>query len=327
MRAIQFDSPGEPDVMYIGKQPTPAPLANEVLVRVFATALNRADTLQRRGKYPPPSGASPILGLEMAGEIVKVGEGVSGWNEGQRVMALLSGGGYAEYVTVHEDMLMEIPENLDYISAAAIPEVFLTAFQAVDWLADLQYGESILIHAGASGVGTAAIQLATAKNATVYITASQAKHQICLDLGVEKAIDYQVENFQQQIETITQGKGVNVIIDFIAGPYFQQNLNALGLDGRLVILALLGGGKIAQANILNILRKRLQITGSTLRSRSASYKQALTKAFWDFSAEKFRDGTFSPIIDSVYPWEKAPDAHRRMEHNENAGKIVLEIAL
>ncbi len=325
MQAILFDQPGEPEVMYIGEYPTPQPKDDELLVRVRATALNRADTLQRKGKYPPPKGASPIMGLEMAGEIEAMGKNVTKWKVGDRVMALLPGGGYATRAVIPESMAMSIPDNLDYVSAAAIPEVFLTAFQAIDWLAGLQIEENVLIHAGASGVGTAATQIAIAMGANVFATASKAKHQLCLDLGAKHVIDYQTEDFEQEIQHITEGKGVQVIIDFIAAPYLQQNLNTLSMDGRLVILALLGGVKVDGMNMAPILRKRLKIIGSTLRSRSGAYKISLTSHFWEFAAEKFKLGMMSPIIDSVYPWEQVAEAHDRMERNENAGKIVLEV--
>jgi len=325
MRAIRFDHPGDPEVLYVGEWETPKPSSHEILVKVKATALNRADTLQRKGKYPVPPGASPILGLEMAGEVLGVGDKVTQWQIGDRVMALLSGGGYAQYVAVDEALAMRVPDTLTFEQAAGIPEVFLTAFQALDWLADLQPGEKVLIHAGASGVGTAAIQLAKKWGAEIFVTASQPKHTLCLSLGADHTIDYRSANFVAVINQQTYGKGVNVIIDFIAAPYFQDNLKALSTDGRLILLALMGGSRLNEVSIADILRKRLQITGSTLRSRTLTYKKHLTQAFWTFAEKYFQSGEIKPVLDSVYDWEQVTKAHLRMEQNLNAGKIILTV--
>ena len=327
MRAIRFDQAGGPEVLYMGTWEKPIPGPGELLVKVAATALNRADTLQRQGKYPPPPGASPILGLEMAGEIVGWGEEQSSgpWKQGDRVMALLPGGGYAEYVTLPAAMAMPVPSNLSFKEAAALPEVFLTAYQALVWLADLSAGERLLIHAGASGVGTAAIQIAREIGAEIWVTASARKHEACLELGAHRAIDYHHENFEEVIRTETKGEGVHVILDFLAAPYFQPNLNSLALEGRLVMLGLMGGIKAQQVNLAPILFKRLNILGTTLRSRSPGYKQDLTKAFCDFALSRFASGQLKPVIDSHFSWEKVGDAHAYMEANQNIGKIVLTL--
>lgn len=325
LKAIQLHQFGSPENFYIGKYPTPEPSAHQVQIKVAATALNRADTLQRMGKYPPPKGASPILGLEMSGTVSKVGSQVKKWKIGDKVCALLSGGGYAEYVTIHENMAIAIPYNLSLQQAAAIPEVFLTAFQALVWLAELKEGESVLIHAGASGVGTAAIQIAREKKAKVFVTASKGKHETCLQLGAAKAIDYRSENFEEVILKETEGQGVDVIIDFLAAPYFQKNLNCLAVDGRMVMLALMGGIKVENLNLVPILRKRLKIMGSTLRSRTLEYKTKLTADFWEFAKECFEDGRMKPVIDSVFDWSEVAEAHRYMEENRNKGKILLEV--
>ncbi|MFK7908674.1 MAG: NAD(P)H-quinone oxidoreductase [Chitinophagales bacterium] len=325
MKAIQLHQFGSPENFYIGEYPTPEPSAYEIQVKVAATALNRADTLQRMGKYPPPKGASLILGLEMSGTVSKVGNAVSKWKIGDKVCALLSGGGYAEYVTIHENVAIPIPSNLTLQQAAAIPEVFLTAYQALAWLAELKEGESILIHAGASGVGTAAIQIAREKGAKVYVTASKGKHEICLQLGASKAIDYRTENFEEVILTETEGRGVDVVLDFLAAPYFQKNLNCLAVDGRMVMLALMGGIKVENLNLVPILRKRLKIMGSTLRSRTLDYKAKLTADFWDFAADRFADERMKPVIDSVFDWSEVAEAHQYMEANKNKGKIILKV--
>lgn len=325
MQAILVKSPGDAEQMYLGEAPTPSPKAQEILVKVHATALNRADTLQRRGMYPPPAGASEILGMEISGEVIEIGAEVTHWKQGDKVFGLLSGGGYATHASIHQDMAMKLPEYLSYEEAAAIPEVFLTAFQALKWLAKLQPSEKILIHAAASGVGTAAIQLAKAMNAEVYATASAPKHQICYELGATKVIDYQSQNFQEEIQQYSQTKGVDVVLDFIAAPYFEQNLQVLHTDGRLVILALLGGLEVEKFNLGLLLRKRLQIIGSTLRARSQAYQISLTQEFWDFAAALFENKTLRPVIDTVYPWQEVIKAHQHMEANQNIGKIILKV--
>ena len=325
MKAILFDTPGDPSVLYLGDTPPPVPSDKEILVKVHATALNRADTLQRKGLYPPPPGASSILGLEMAGEVVEVGKEVSKWKVGDHIMALLPGGGYAEYVCIHEEMGMGIPVGLAFEQAAAIPEVFLTAFQAIFWLGKLQSNETILIHAGASGVGTAAIQLAKSLGAEVCVTASQPKHEACLELGADQVIDYRSEDFSERVVHFTNGKGVDMILDFLAASYLDKNLASLATDGRLVLLALMGGSKASQFDLGKVLRKRLHLMGSTLRARSLTYKIKLTQDFQTYSQQKFESGIFKPIIDSVVSWEEVVAAHERMEANLNIGKIVLTL--
>ena len=326
MRVVIFDNPGEPEVLKLGEFEKPVVKENEILVKVRATALNRADTLQRKGMYPPPQGASPVLGLEISGTIAEVGSKVSKWQEGEKVFGLIPGGGYAEYAVIHEDMAMRVPENFSFEQAAAIPEVFLTAYQALVWHGRLQEGKTVLVHAGASGVGTAAIQMAKDKGARVFVTASKEKHQICLDLGAEKAIDYKSEDFSEKILEFTKGHGVDLIIDFVAGPYLNQNIKSLAMDGRMVNLATLGGGKVEDFDMRSILSKRLTIIGSTLRSRTLAYQIILTTEFAGYALEKFNSGKIKPIIDSVYNWSEAAKAHRYMEENRNMGKIVLKVS-
>lgn len=323
MKAVLFDEGGGPQSLYIGHWETPHPADDEILVKVAATALNRADLLQREGKYPPPKGASPILGLEMSGRVVACGDKVSRWQVGDRVFGLLPGGGYAEYAVIHEDMAMSVPSNLSLIEATAIPEVFLTAFQALRWLARMQTSEKVLIHAGGSGVGTAAIQLAREMGAAdISITASATKHALCRELGASLTIDYREQDFE---EIVREQGGVDVIIDFIAAPYFQKNINCLQKDGRLVLLALLGGNKVERFNLLELLSKRLQITASTLRSRDREYQSRLTGDFAEFGLTLLANGRLKPVIDKVYPWGEVVQAHQRMESNQNVGKIVLSI--
>lgn len=325
MKAVIFDKPGGPEVLKIGECEKPAPSDKEILVNVKATSVNRADTLQRMGKYPPPKGASPVLGLELAGEITETGKSVTRWKKGDKVFGLIPGGGYAEYAVINEKMAMEIPENLSFTEAAAIPEVFLTAYQALVWYGKLEKGNSVLIHAGASGVGTAGIQIAREIDAEILITASSSKHNTCLELGAKKAIDYKSQNFTEEVLKYTGEKGVDVIVDFIAAPYFKNNIECLKIDGRLIILASLGGGKVDEFDLRKILIKRLSVIGSTLRSRSLDYQVKLTKDFSLFALNKFNEKKMKPVIDSVFSWDKAAEAHSYMEANKNTGKIVLEL--
>ncbi len=326
MKAVIVKKPGGAQELKIGEVETPVPKENELLVKVFAAALNRADILQREGKYPPPAGASEILGLEIAGEVYSTGNKVKKWKKGDKVFGLLPGGGYAEYAVINESMANLIPPGLSFEEAAGIPEVFLTAFQAIVWHAKLQKDEKILIHAGASGVGTAAIQIAKMIGAEIFITASKEKHQICRKLGADHTIDYKSEDFVQRIRELTDNNGVDVIIDFVAGPYFGRNLNSLRRDGRLSVLATLGGGIADDADIRQILVKRLTIIGSTLRSRTIEYQAGLNREFMLFSADKFEKGFIKPVIDKVFDWNDASEAHLYMEANKNTGKIVLKIS-
>ncbi len=327
MKAILVSEPGGPEQLNIGEFPAPVPAEDELLVRVAAAGVNRADILQREGKYPPPPGASPLLGLEIAGVVVSKGAKAVGWKPGDRLMALLPGGGYAELATVHHRMALPIPPNLSFEQAAGIPEAFLTAFQALFKVAALKAGESVLIHAGASGVGCAAIQLAKAFKIQAIATAgSDKKIQFCRSLGAELTVNYRKESFSDVVLDFTAGKGVNAVIDFVGAPYWEANLKVLMVDGRMVILGLLGGYRAEALNLLPILRKRLTIAGSTLRSRSLDYKIQLTKEFESEILPLFPHGAIKPIIDRVFPWRDVQEAHRYMEANKNLGKLILKVA-
>lgn len=325
MKAVLVNKPGGTDQLRLGEYPKPLCGENEILVKVKATALNRADILQREGKYPPPVGASPILGLEISGVIEEIGSRVFKWKKGDKVFGLLPGGGYAELAAINENMAMKIPSGISFEEAAAIPEAFLTAFQALIWLGELKAGEYVLIHAGASGVGTAAIQLAREVGAKIIITASKEKHKICKDLGADLTIDYKSQNFKEEVLKFTNNYGTDVIIDFIGGPYFRNNIESLTRDGRLVLLATLSGGKVYEFDMRQILVKRLKIIGSTLRSRSLDYQIKLTKDFKGFVYDKIKGGVIKPVIDEVFNWKDVAHAHRKMEENRNTGKIVLKI--
>ncbi|RMH63731.1 MAG: NAD(P)H-quinone oxidoreductase [Bacteroidetes bacterium] len=313
------------DQLVIDAYPDPEPGPREVCVRVHATALNRADLLQRRGAYPPPPGASPILGLEMAGVVEAVGDEVVRWEVGDRVCGLLAGGGYAERAVIHEDLALPIPDGLGFEEAAAIPEVFMTAYQALHWLGCIEAGEHVLIHAGASGVGTAAIQLARLAEAHPFVTASRGKLRACLDLGAEAAIDYREEDFAARVRALTDGHGAGLILDVIGAPYLEPNLRALALDGRIVLLAMMGGAVVEGFDLRALFARRGRLVTSTLRNRDLAYKIALARALEDHAWEAFARGTLRPVIDRIYDWEDVETAHRRMAQNRNVGKIVLRI--
>ena len=325
MKAVLLTAPGGAEQLYLGAYPTPEPGPDELLVRVAATALNRADLMQREGRYPPPKGASEILGLELAGTVEAMGAACEGWDVGDRVFGLLPGGGYAEYAVLHHQMAMPVPPAMSFEEAAAVPEVFLTAFQALYWLGGLEEEQHVLIHAGASGVGTAAIQLAKRASAHAYATASAPKHRRCLEMGADLVIDYKEDDFAERIQEVTSGYGVDIIVDFIGASYFKQNISSLAVDGRLIILSMLGGRMVESVDLGALFRKRAQVITTTLRSRSLAYKIDLTKAFSKKWLSFFESGHLVPVIDSVYDWADVQDAHRHMGANKNAGKIVLRV--
>jgi putative PIG3 family NAD(P)H quinone oxidoreductase len=252
-----------------------------------------------------------------------MGPGCVNWSEGDPVFGLVPGGGYAEYAVIHKDMAMAVPPGLSLIEAAAIPEVFLTAYQALHWLGEMQADNHVLIHAGASGVGTAAIQLVKQVDAHPYITASAPKHDACRELGAEATIDYESEDFAERIQSVTDGRGVDIILDFIGAPYFHKNVTSLAVDGRIVQLATLGGSTVKEVSLRALMAKRVHLLASTLRSRSQDYKVRLTSEFAADCLPHFVDGDLHPVIDSTFDWTEASEAHRRMENNENVGKIVL----
>ncbi|MFN4294274.1 MAG: NAD(P)H-quinone oxidoreductase [Thermoflexales bacterium] len=323
MKAMLFDAPGGPEALRYGDAPDPQPAEGELLVRVRATAVNRADTLQRRGHYAPPPGASPILGLELAGEVAQP---AGPWQTGDRVMAVVTGGGYAELATVPAGMAMRIPDRFSFEQAAAIPEVFLTAYLNLFTLGKLSAGETALIHAGASGVGTAAIQLARAAGAQVIATAgSPEKVAFCRDLGASLAINYKQEDFAERVLAFTAGRGADVVLDFVGAPYWNANLRAIATNGRLMLIGMLGGSR-GELDLGPIMAKRITVTGAALRRTPLPEKIALTQAFAAFAMPRFERGELRPIIDSIYPLRDAAEAHRRMEANRNIGKIVLVVA-
>ncbi len=325
MKAILIDEPGDETRMYVGDTEAPSLSPGCVRIAVAAAGVNRADLLQRQGFYAPPPGASEILGLECAGSVTELGEGVTGVSVGDRVMALLTGGGYAEEVVVDAGSLMTVPEKIDLVQAGGLPEVLLTVYLNVFQIGGLEAGQTLLVHGGGSGIGTAAIQMAKAAGARVVVTAgSDDKCQRCLDLGADVAVNYREGDFTAAAKEATGGRGVDVILDSIGGPYLAGNLSALTVGGRLVIIGLMGGAK-AEIPLGALLTKRLQVIGSTLRARPEAEKAALVDAFEAAFGDALADGRIAPVIDRVLPLAEAPEAHRIMKASTHFGKLVLEV--
>jgi putative PIG3 family NAD(P)H quinone oxidoreductase len=326
MIAIEIARPGGPEVLTPVERPLPEPGVGEVLIRVMAAGVNRPDVMQRLGMYPPPPGASDLPGLEVAGTIEHVGAGVSEWRGGDRVCALVSGGGYAEFVVAPAVQCLPIPEGMDFAMAAAIPETFFTVWTNVFERGALQAGETALFHGGASGIGTTAIQLAVTRGSRVFVTAgSDEKCRACEALGAAKAINYRTEDFVAAVKALTNGAGVNLILDIIGAPYFDRNLVALATDGRLVQIGLMSGSE-ATIDLRRVLGRRLTITGSTLRPRSVAEKGAIADALRQEVWPLLESGQIKPILYTTFPLAKASEAHRLMESSEHVGKIVLTAA-
>ncbi|SFI79565.1 putative NAD(P)H quinone oxidoreductase, PIG3 family [Phyllobacterium sp. CL33Tsu] len=325
MTAIEITQPGGPLVLKAGKRGVPEPGPGELLIEVKAAGVNRPDVLQRQGHYPPPAGASDIPGLEIAGDIVAVGANVTRFRIGERVTALVAGGGYAEFCSVHETNALPIPAGYGYIEAAAIPETYFTIWHNVFQRGALKEGETFLVHGGSSGIGTTAIQLAHAFGASVMTTVgSQEKRETCLKLGASHAINYREEDFVKAVKDATEGKGANLILDMVGGDYIERNYEAAALDGRIVQIAFLHGAK-ATSDISKLMVKRLTHTGSTLRNRPVEFKAGIARALetkvWPLLVER----RVAPVIDMVYPLHEAWRAHERMEDGHHIGKIVLDV--
>ncbi len=326
MKAIVITEPGAPDVLQLKDRPMPVIRPHEVLIKVAAAGVNRPDVLQRKGNYPPPAGASvDIPGLEVAGTIIEAGADCTQWKVGDNVCALLSGAGYAEYCAVPEGQCLPVPDNLSFIEAASLPETYFTVWSNVFDRGRLQPGERLLIHGGSSGIGVAAIQLAKAWGATVYVTAgSDVKCAFCEKLGADNAINYKTESFREVIRQITQKKGVDVILDMIGGDYTPDNLDVLSEEGRLVLINFMKGDETT-IKLSHIMRKRLTVTGSTLRSRDASFKAAIALQLKKYVWPWLSTGKVKPVIHSTFPLEEAAAAHRLMESSTHIGKIVLVV--
>ena len=326
MTGVEVSRPGGPEVLTAVERPDPSPAAGEVLIRVAAAGVNRPDVMQRRGAYPPPPGASDLPGLEVAGEVIALGEGVREWNVGDRVCALVAGGGYATLCVAPVPQCLPIPANLDFVPAAAIPETFFTVWTNVFDRGRLKAGEDALFHGGSSGIGTTAIQLARVRGSRVFVTAgSEAKCRACEALGATHAINYKTRDFVEAIRELTHNRGVDLILDIMAGSYVGRNLSALAVDGRLVQIGLQSGESTIPVDLWRIMSRRLTVTGSTLRSRSVEEKgriaAALRREVWPL----LESGEVKPVIYKTFPLGDAAAAHRVMDASEHIGKIVLTV--
>ncbi|MCA1397532.1 NAD(P)H-quinone oxidoreductase [Bradyrhizobium sp. BRP56] len=325
MTVVAISKPGGPEVLVPETRAVPAPKAGEILVKVAAAGVNRPDVAQRSGSYPPPPGASDLPGLEIAGEVVALGEGAE-HKIGDKVMSLVAGGGYAQYCIAQDAQAMTVPPSLSMQEAGAIPETLMTVWHNVFERGALQAGETLLIHGGSSGIGTMAIQLAKAFGAKVIVTVgSQDKADACLKLGADHAVNYKTEDFVEAVKKATGGNGANVILDMVGGDYIDRNYDAAAVEGRIVQIAFLSGTPKATANFAKLMVKRLHHTGSTLRPRSNADKAAMVAAIEVKVLPLLREGRVKPLMDSTFPLEKAADAHRRMETSEHIGKIVLAV--
>jgi NADPH2:quinone reductase len=325
MTAIGLPTPGGPEALVPVERPVPVPGAGEILVKVAAAGVNRPDVMQRKGLYPPPPGASDIPGLEISGEVVALGEGVTRWKLGDKVCALVSGGGYAQYCLADEGSALPVPAGLSMVEAAALPETFFTVWTNVFDLAGLKAGERFLVHGGTSGIGTTAIQLAKAFGATVFTTAGSAeKCEVCRQLGADVAIDYKTEDFVAVVKEKTGGKGVNVILDMVGGSYIARNYEAAAPQARLVQIAFMEGSKV-QIDFMRLMLKRLSHMGSTLRSRPKAEKAAIAASLVEKVWPLIEAGKVKPVMDQSFPLEKASEAHARMETSAHIGKIMLSV--
>ena len=323
MRAVVAAQPGGPDVLTVTEREDPVPAAREVVIDVVATSVNRADTLQRQGKYPPPPGASDVLGLECSGVVSAVGSDVDTWSVGDEVCALLAGGGYAEKVAVPVGQVMPVPDGVDLVTAGALPEVACTVWSNVFMVAGLRPDETLLVHGGAGGIGTFAIQLAHALGARVVTTAGSAeKLEVCRSLGADVVVNYKEQDFVEEVRAATQGRGADVILDNMGAKYLDRNLDALATEGRLVIIGMQGGVK-GELNIGKLLAKRGAVIAASLRSRPVEEKAAICAAVVEHVWPLVADGSITPVVHTALPFADAGQAHRLMEESGHVGKIVL----
>ena len=323
MRVVEITTPGPPENLQIGERPVPTPLAGEVLVKVAAAGVNRADILQRRGNYPPPPGASDVLGLEVSGTVARLGDGVSDWQVGDHVCGLVTGGGYAEYCIVPTPQCLPIPKGVGLVDGAALPEACLTVWTNVFDRGRLQPSEIFLVHGGSSGIGTTAIQLARLSGSRVFVTAGTVeKCSACQRLGAELAVNYREVDFGEAVRAATDGRGVDVILDMVGAPYLQPNLDLLAPGGRLVVIGLMGGAK-AEVSLATLMSRRLVLTGSTLRARAVAEKGAIAAAVKDNVWPWVADGSFRPVVYARFPLDDVGEAHRMMEESSHIGKLLL----
>ena len=327
MTYIAHGEGGGPEVLVPATGPVPAPAADEVLIRVMAAGVNRPDVAQRMGHYPPPKGASPIIGLEVAGEVVAMGSAVTRYRAGDRVCALTNGGGYAEYAVAPEAQALTWPDGFDAIRAGAVPETFFTVWVNLFVHGRLHAGETVLVHGGTSGIGSTALQLAREFGARAFATAgSPEKVAACLEFGAEEAFDYKTQDFVEEMKRVTGAKGADVVLDMLGAPYFQRNLRVLGMDGRLVIVATMGGNEVERADIRPIMLKRLVVTGSTMRPRTTAQKGAIARDLEEKVWPALSAGRVGPRVHATFALAEAAAAHRLMESSAHIGKIVLAVA-
>lgn len=326
MTHVNADGAGAPDVLKLATGPVPAPKPDEVLIRVAAAGVNRPDVAQRQGSYPPPPGASPILGLEVAGEVVARGDAVTSWSIGDRVCALANGGGYAEFCAVPASQCLPWPKGYDALRAAALPETFFTVWANLFQMGRLAKGETVLIHGGTSGIGVTAIQLAHEFGARVFTTAgSDEKTAACMRFGADAAINYRTQDWAAEVKTLTEGKGVDVVLDMVGGPYISKNIRSLGMDGRLVFIAFLQGSKAPDVDFVQVMVRRLTITGSTMRPRTTAQKAAIADELRAKVWPVLDAGRCAPVIHATFPLARAAEAHRLMESSQHIGKIMLTL--
>jgi NADPH2:quinone reductase len=326
MTYVHANGAGGPEVLSLATGPVPAPKPDEVLIRVHASGVNRPDVAQRQGSYPPPPGASPILGLEVAGEVVAMGDQVTTLAAGNRVCALTNGGGYAEYCTAPASQCLPWPTGYDAIRAGALPETAFTVWANLFQIGRLTKGQTALVHGGTSGIGVTAIQLAKEFGARIFATAgSDDKCAACLRLGADAAINYRTQDFAAEVKTLTEGRGVNVILDMVGAPYMTRNVRSLGLDGRLVMIAFLQGSKVQDFDFVPILARRLTITGSTMRPRTTAQKGAIAAELRSHVWPALDAGRCPPVIHVTFPMAQAAEAHRLMESSQHIGKIMMSV--
>jgi len=325
MRAVVLESYGEPEVLQVRTVPDPVAGPEEVVVEIVATALNRADLLQRRGFYPGPPMPQEIPGMEFSGRVIALGERVTEVAVGDEVMGIVGGAAYAEQIAVHARQVIAVPSSVSVADAAAIPEVFITAFDALVVQGGLTSGRTALVHAGGSGVGTAAIQIAKAIGARVIVTASAGKIEACLALGADRAVDYNAEDFVEAVKDFTGGRGVDTVLDVIGGDYVERNIDSLCVQGRIIQVGVMGGA-VVPVNIAKLLPKRAALIGTVLRARPLEEKIAISQQFARQLVPRFEDGSLKPVIDSRFPLERIAEAHELMETNANVGKIVIDVA-
>ena len=326
MRVVEVRQPGGPEALQIAEWPVPAPGNDDVLIQVAAAGVNRADVLQRRGHYPSPPGAPPNPGLEVAGHVVAVGDRVSEFKAGDAVCALLQGGGYSEYCAVDVAQVLPVPGKLNLIEAASLPETYFTVWSNLYEFAALEHGATLLVHGGSSGIGISAIQLAKALGSVVLTTVgTDDKARFCEQLGAQHAINYKTQDFVAEVDKLTQGRGVDVVLDMIGGSYLARNLQVLAVEGRLVMIATQGGTK-GEIDVLRVMQRRLKITGSTLRTRDAAFKRRMKQKLLEHVWPLLASGAIRPVVDEVFPLAQAAAAHARMESSVHKGKIILQVA-